>query len=1319
MTVFSPGPGGGLSNAQSFTIDPAIVNNPTPVITSINPNAATEGDAALNLTVNGNGFIDGSVVRWNGADRVTTYVSANQLQAAVTAGDLATAGSASVTVFTPTPGGGTSNGQSFTVQSASGGFFDAFARADGASIGNGWIEKNPAAFQLQGGAAVKQATGLGYRDNLVYRPSGEDLLDVEASIEFSVSQSSPGYPQLFTRIQSASAATPNTIDGYILFVNNAANQAILGRQEGASFVSTLAALNFAPGLNTTDTFRMRLRALGTSPVQLTAFMERWDGSAWEVLGQVFVNDASGARISTPGSVGFSGYIESLYSYDNFTATNLGGGSNPLPILSALNPAIVSEGGSDFALTVTGSNFIPGSVVRIDGIDRVTTFVSSSEVQATITAADIAVAGTASISVYNPAPGGGSSGAQTLTIDPAGGGNPVPVLTSLNPNSATEGGSAFLLDVSGANFVAGSVVRWNGADRATSFVSPTLLQATITSADIATAGTAAVTVFTAGPGGGTSAQQTFTIDPTVTNNPVPALASLNPASATEGGSAFSLTVNGSNFIPGSVVRWNGADRVTTFVSANALQAAITAADIASAGSAGVSVFNPAPGGGSSAVQTFTIVVDNPGASAPFVNSVSPENVTAGSADVVVTVIGSDFDALAVGNWNGSPRPTTVLSDQALEVTIAAADLVAADVNAITVVNPPAEGGGSDPHPFFVLDTNSTYFFDSFNTADSPTLGNGWTEKTPEPFSITNNRVTSVYSEEIYRDTLVYRPQAEDRLDVEVSAEFVRQPAGQYTQIHARAKRATVGTPDYLESYIFYVEDNEVSGAMAFAVGPPVVGTGECIIDQLPLPQPLQVGERYRMRFFVTGQDPVRLEGRVDWFQNGAWQPFFSSVLFHDENTQRQGFYCPVGYMPDPIAESGSSGFAKWVDQADDYDNYYWVDLSGATGIPSISAATPDAITAGGGDLNLIVDGSGFVASSVVQWNGSPRTTTYVDSTTLQATIPAADIASVGTANVTVVTPPPGGGTSNAVTVDIVPPGQIPNPVPTLAGASPTVITAGQPDTQVTISGAGFVQDSVVRWNGSDRPTSYVSDTTLTVLIPAADIATAGTGALTVFSPSPGGGTADAQSIAILGAGDFADDFDRPDGAVPGNGWIEKNPAAFSLVGGTLDKNNVGTSYTDNAVYRPLTEARANVETSAEFQLNTSVPGYPQIFARLQTTTITLGGILDGYILYINNGNSAVLGRQTGSSFVTSLATISLSEGLNMTSTYRMRLSATGTAPVTVTGTIERLSESGFVSIGQATVQDASAQRISGPGVSAIGGYIEANYSFDNFRDSDLP
>jgi hypothetical protein len=77
--------------------------------------------AAFTLTVNGTGFVSGSTVNWNGSPRTTTFVSSSQLQAAITAADVARAGTASVTVVSPAPGGGSSNPVTFDIRS----FFEA------------------------------------------------------------------------------------------------------------------------------------------------------------------------------------------------------------------------------------------------------------------------------------------------------------------------------------------------------------------------------------------------------------------------------------------------------------------------------------------------------------------------------------------------------------------------------------------------------------------------------------------------------------------------------------------------------------------------------------------------------------------------------------------------------------------------------------------------------------------------------------------------------------------------------------------------------------------------------------------------------------------------------------------------------------------------------------------------------------------------------------------------------------------------------------------------------------------------------------------
>src|SRR5437867_590289 len=99
-----------------------------------------------------------------------------------------------------------------------------------------------------------------------------------------------------------------------------------------------------------------------------------------------------------------------------TAGALEGASPPPPTLHSLSPASIVAGAADFGLTVNGSNFVSTSVVRWNGSNRATTFVSSTQLLSTILASDAALAGMAQVNVVNPAPGGGTSNTLPLTIE---------------------------------------------------------------------------------------------------------------------------------------------------------------------------------------------------------------------------------------------------------------------------------------------------------------------------------------------------------------------------------------------------------------------------------------------------------------------------------------------------------------------------------------------------------------------------------------------------------------------------------------------------------------------------------------------------------------------------------------------------------------------------------------------------------------------------------------------------------------------------------------------------------------------------------------
>jgi trimeric autotransporter adhesin len=87
------------------------------------------------------------------------------------------------------------------------------------------------------------------------------------------------------------------------------------------------------------------------------------------------------------------------------------------------------------------------------------------------------------------------------------------------------------------------------------------------------------------------------------NSTPGLTSSTPSAANHGDGNLNLSITGSNFVPGAVLLWNGAERTTTFIDSTHLSVAIPASDLASAGTASLVVNNP--GSANSTSVSFTI------------------------------------------------------------------------------------------------------------------------------------------------------------------------------------------------------------------------------------------------------------------------------------------------------------------------------------------------------------------------------------------------------------------------------------------------------------------------------------------------------------------------------------------------------------------------------------------------------------------------------------------------------------------------------------------------------------------------------------------
>jgi hypothetical protein len=171
-------------------------------------------------------------------------------------------------------------------------------------------------------------------------------------------------------------------------------------------------------------------------------------------------------------------------------------------------------------------------------------------------------------------------------------------------------------------------------------------------------------------------------------------------------------------------------------------------------------------------------------------------------------------------------------------------------------------------------------------------------------------------------------------------------------------------------------------------------------------------------------------------------------------------------------------------------------------PTASSLSPSSIAAGSADFTLSVRGTGFNRTSIVSWNGSDRTTTFISDTELRITVPAADIAASGTASLSVLTPAPGGGTSGALTFTI-----------GAGGGGPTSVAITSP--LAATGKAGIAMSYTIAANGSGTitfgATGLPSFLTLNGAVISGTPTIAGSFAITLTATN--GSTSDSKTLVL--------------------------------------------------------------------------------------------------------------------------------------------------------------------------------------------------------------
>lgn len=403
-----------------------------------------------------------------------------------------------------------------------------------------------------------------------------------------------------------------------------------------------------------------------------------------------------------------------------------------PTVTSISPTSVAAGSGPLTLTVNGTGYTSSTTVQVGGVADQSTFVSSTQLTATVPAAQLENGGQLAVIAVNGAASSGSGAAVNLQVT-----NPAPVISSVSPSVEQVNASSLSITVTGTGFVPSTVIQINGGNRTTSYASSTQVSVALTTADVASSGTLSLTAVNPQPGGGTSTAALVAV-----NNPVPGAGRLSTNTVLSSAAApVTITVTGTNYVPNSTVQLNGTVRTTTYVSSTQLTFQLTSADLTTAQEFAVSVTNPAPGGGSAPAGNLFVLLST---TAPVITQVSPAQLIAGSGATNITVYGSNLYEMIGTNtyfvtttvlWNGTPLTggfVQIGSNPAITATVPASLLTSTGTANITVSSIASTPAVSNALPVTIVNPpppTLTEIYPSggpINTATSITLeGTGFT------------------------------------------------------------------------------------------------------------------------------------------------------------------------------------------------------------------------------------------------------------------------------------------------------------------------------------------------------------------------------------------------------------------------------------------------------------------------------------------------------------------------------------------------------------------------------------------------------------------
>lgn len=495
---------------------------------------------------------------------------------------------------------------------------------------------------------------------------------------------------------------------------------------------------------------------------------------------------------------------------------------------------------------------------------------------------------------------------------------------------------------------------------------------------------------------------------VSSYPVPTLSSVTPDTALQNGADQTLTLIGSSFFTTSIVRVQGVPVPTSYGSGLYLFATIPVELLKNLGQLNLDVVNPAPGGGVSNSLPVLVYQRIPIAAKDLIFEPYTRRLYA------------SIDA------NSSSNPNTIVSIDPEKEKIGSYIPIGNGPNKLTL---------SDDGNYLYVGLDGDHTVRQFNVTTG-TLGS----VVNLPFDSVSNATTTAWKMRVVPG----RPEA---IVVGLGGQTNSLGYGVSLISHGALTSTILATSPKgtsIDSICFLSDPRHFYGSNGGQLQRfSIINDALSVTSSITLPQKLGTNfgcdAQYLYGYLGLVYDPVAAQtiGTLPLLQYSSANSIQldanagRALYLTDSNPILQVFdqktFAALGTLPAaPNSGAGSSlvrwgrdGLAYLISGTSPVGNYLIlfrsslaVPTSGTSPRPLVQYVSP-VVHQNHANFQLTVTGSNFVPGSVVQWNGSNRTTLFQSSTTLIADIPASDVKNLGTAIITVYTWPQGGGTSNQI------------------------------------------------------------------------------------------------------------------------------------------------------------------------------------------------------------------------------------------------------------------------------------------------------------------